>query len=89
MPGVQTVTVAEDEADSRIDRWLRRRFPQLTQGRIERMLRKGELRVDGARAKASTAPPTLERDTCPGRQLRAGAPLTNVMQPPSTTCSVP
>ncbi len=54
MPGVQTVTVAEDEADSRIDRWLRRRFPQLTQGRIERMLRKGELRVDGARAKAST-----------------------------------
>lgn len=53
MPGVQTLTVAEDEADSRVDRWLRRRFPQLTQGRIEKMLRKGELRVDGARAKAS------------------------------------
>ena len=54
MPGVQTVTVEADEADSRVDRWLRRRFPQLTQGRIEKMLRKGELRVDGARAKAST-----------------------------------
>lgn len=54
MPGVQTVTVDEDEAESRVDRWLRRRFPQLTQGRIEKMLRKGELRVDGARAKAST-----------------------------------
>ncbi|MEE3101690.1 MAG: RluA family pseudouridine synthase [Pseudomonadota bacterium] len=54
MPGVQTIAIEADDADQRIDRWLRRRFPQLSQGRIEKMLRKGELRVDGARAKAST-----------------------------------
>lgn len=54
MSGVQTITVAEGEGDQRLDRWLKRRFPHLAQGRIEKMCRKGELRVDGARAKAST-----------------------------------
>ncbi len=54
MSGVRHITIESDEADQRIDRWLRKRFPQLGQGRIEKMLRKGELRVDGARAKASS-----------------------------------
>lgn len=53
MSGVETLTIAEDEAGQRLDRWLRRRFPQLSQGRIEKMCRKGELRVDGGRIKAS------------------------------------
>ena len=54
MSGVQTVTVGPGEGDQRLDRWLKRRFPQITQGRIEKGCRKGEIRVDGARAKAST-----------------------------------
>ncbi len=54
MSRVQTVTVEAGEGDQRLDRWLRRRFPHLAQGRIEKMCRKGELRVDGARVKTST-----------------------------------
>ncbi|SLN38244.1 Ribosomal large subunit pseudouridine synthase C [Pseudoruegeria aquimaris] len=54
MSGVQQVTVAEGEGDQRLDRWFRRHFPQLTQGRIEKMCRKGEIRVDGGRVKTST-----------------------------------
>ncbi len=54
MSGVKTVTVAAEEADQRLDRWLRRRFPHLAQGRIEKMCRKGELRVNGGRVKASS-----------------------------------
>lgn len=54
MSGVRSITVAEGEGGQRLDRWLRRRFPQLSQGRIEKMCRKGELRVDGGRVKAST-----------------------------------
>lgn len=54
MSAVQMVTVAPGEGDQRLDRWLKRRFPQLGQGRIEKMCRKGELRVDGGRVKAST-----------------------------------
>ena len=54
MSGVQVITVGDGEGDQRLDRWLKRRFPQLGQGRIEKLCRKGELRVDGARVKAST-----------------------------------
>ncbi len=54
MSGVQVITVAEGDGDQRLDRWLRRLFPHVSQGRIEKMCRKGELRVDGGRVKAST-----------------------------------
>lgn len=52
--GVQTILIEEGDADQRIDRWLRRLHPHVSQGRIEKMCRKGELRVDGGRVKAST-----------------------------------
>lgn len=54
MSGVQTITVEPGEGGQRLDRWLKRRFPQITQGRIEKGCRKGELRVDGARCKPAT-----------------------------------
>ncbi|MEL6204362.1 MAG: RluA family pseudouridine synthase [Pseudomonadota bacterium] len=54
MSGVQTITVASGEGAQRLDRWFRRRFPQVPQGRIEKMCRKGEIRVDGGRVKPAT-----------------------------------
>lgn len=54
MSRVQNITVGPGDADQRLDRWLKRLFPHLGQGRIEKMCRKGELRVDGGRVKAST-----------------------------------
>ena len=54
MSGVQTLIVTADETDQRLDRWLRRKFPHVGQGRIEKMCRKGELRVDGGRVKPAT-----------------------------------
>jgi 23S rRNA pseudouridine955/2504/2580 synthase len=54
MSGVRTLTVSPDDSGQRLDRWLRRQFPHVTQGRIEKMCRKGELRVDGGRVKAAT-----------------------------------
>ncbi len=54
MSGVQTLTVGTEEADQRLDRWFRRRFPHVSQGRIEKMCRKGEIRLDGGRVKAAT-----------------------------------
>ncbi|MGB2203171.1 MAG: RluA family pseudouridine synthase [Pseudooceanicola atlanticus] len=53
MSGVQHITVPSEDADQRLDRWLRRTFPQLTQGRIEKMCRKGDLRVDKGRVKSN------------------------------------
>jgi 23S rRNA pseudouridine955/2504/2580 synthase len=54
MSGVQHLTVAGDEAEQRLDRWLRRRFPHVTQGRIEKLCRRGEIRIDGGRVRAAS-----------------------------------
>ncbi|WP_419899903.1 RluA family pseudouridine synthase [Roseomonas sp. USHLN139] len=51
---IQHRTVHAADADSRLDRWFRRHFPQLTQGALQKMLRTGQVRVDGKRAEANT-----------------------------------
>jgi 23S rRNA pseudouridine955/2504/2580 synthase len=48
--GVQQLVVTPDENEMRIDRFLEARFPQLSFSHIQRIVRKGELRVDGKRA---------------------------------------
>jgi 23S rRNA pseudouridine955/2504/2580 synthase len=80
MSRVQTVTVEEGEGDQRLDRWIKRRFPQLSQGMIEKMCRKGECRVEGGRVKSSTR---LEE----GQQVRI-PPLPDRAAPPIVRTSV-
>ncbi len=53
MKAVETVEVSADDGVTRIDRWFRRRYPHLNQGQIEKLFRTGQVRVDGARVKAS------------------------------------
>jgi 23S rRNA pseudouridine955/2504/2580 synthase len=48
--GVQTVAVTPDESGMRVDRFLEARFPGLSFSHIQRIIRKGELRVNGRRA---------------------------------------
>jgi 23S rRNA pseudouridine955/2504/2580 synthase len=48
--GVQTVAVTADESGMRVDRFLEARFPGLSFSHIQRIIRKGELRVNGKRA---------------------------------------
>jgi 23S rRNA pseudouridine955/2504/2580 synthase len=50
--GVQTLAVTADEAGMRVDRFLEARFPSLSFSHIQRVIRKGELRVNGKRADA-------------------------------------
>jgi 23S rRNA pseudouridine955/2504/2580 synthase len=47
---VQTVVVTADEDNMRVDRFLEARFPGLSFSHIQRIVRKGELRVNGKRA---------------------------------------
>ncbi len=53
MKQVQTIPISDADGEVRIDRWFRRTFPQLTQGQVEKMIRTGQVRVDGARVRAS------------------------------------
>ncbi len=45
--------MSDDEADIRLDRWLRRHFPGLPQSLIQKLCRGGRIRVDGRRADAA------------------------------------
>jgi 23S rRNA pseudouridine955/2504/2580 synthase len=48
-----TVTVAEKDDGLRLDRWFRSHYPGLRHGALEKLLRTGQIRVNGGRAKAS------------------------------------
>ncbi|MGB1215938.1 MAG: RluA family pseudouridine synthase [Pikeienuella sp.] len=54
MSGVQKIEITESESDQRLDRWFRRLFPHIPQGRVEKLCRKGDIRIDGGRVKTST-----------------------------------
>lgn len=51
---VETIAVGEDEAGMRLDRWFRRRYPSLPQSHLNKIVRKGEIRVEGKRVEIST-----------------------------------
>jgi 23S rRNA pseudouridine955/2504/2580 synthase len=48
-PRVQTRAVTGDEAGLRLDRWFQRHFPELGHGALQRLLRTGQVRLDGKR----------------------------------------
>ncbi|MEM7570267.1 MAG: RluA family pseudouridine synthase [Pseudomonadota bacterium] len=51
---VQHVDVSSEDEGIRLDRWFKRHVPQLSFGQVSKMLRKGEIRLDGKRAEAKT-----------------------------------
>ena len=53
MTAVVQRKIKPDEDGLRLDRWFARHFPQLTHGRLEKLLRTGQVRVEGARVKAN------------------------------------
>ena len=52
MAGVETREVDADEAGMRLDRWFKQHYPGLGFGALQKMLRTGQVRVDGGRVKA-------------------------------------
>ncbi len=51
---VALIDVSDDEAGMRLDRWFHRRYPKLPQSHLNKIVRKGEVRVSGKRAEIST-----------------------------------
>ena len=74
MPQVETLKVNEDEDGMRLDRWFKAHYATLPHSRLEKLLRTGQVRVDGGRVKASTR---LEA----GQSVRV-PPLPDVAPPP-------
>ena len=53
MSGVQQLPVPEHDAGQRLDRWFKRLFPHVPHGKVEKLMRTGQLRVDGKRVKGA------------------------------------
>ncbi len=53
MSGVETRRVDRDEAGIRLDRWFKLHYPGLGFGHLQKLIRSGQVRVDGARVNAS------------------------------------
>jgi len=53
MSDVALVEVAAAEAGMRLDRWFRVHYPSVAHGALQKLLRTGQIRVDGGRAKAN------------------------------------
>jgi 23S rRNA pseudouridine955/2504/2580 synthase len=82
MSGVSHIEVGADDAEMRLDRFLKKRFPQLTQGAVQKLLRTGQIRIDGKRAEANARleagqsiriPPLPKADEDAPRETKAPA----------------
>jgi 23S rRNA pseudouridine955/2504/2580 synthase len=74
MSGVETIPVAADDGEIRLDRWFKRHYPALGHGRLEKLLRTGQVRINGHRAKAGDR-------VAPGQLIRV-PPLGDLSAPP-------
>ena len=81
MGGIATLEIAPEDGDQRLDRWFKRHYPALGHGRLEKLLRTGQIPVNGKRARAGTrlapgdrvrVPPLPDRDE--GRAPRRATP---------------
>ncbi|WP_412057870.1 RluA family pseudouridine synthase [Bartonella sp. DGB2] len=52
MAGVEVKKVGSDENGMRLDRWFKTYYPGLGFGQLQKLLRSGQIRVDGGRAKS-------------------------------------
>ena len=53
MTPVDYCTILAEDEDQRLDRWLKKHFPSLNQIKIEKLCRKGAIRINGGRVKPS------------------------------------
>jgi 23S rRNA pseudouridine955/2504/2580 synthase len=74
MSGVQIRAVGPEDAELRLDRWFRRHFPGLGHGRLEKLLRTGQIRIDGKRARAGDRLETGQSIRVPPLEEWAGGP---------------
>ncbi len=79
--GAFTRPVATDDEGLRLDRWFRRHYPALGHVQLEKLLRTGQVRLDGKRAKASDRiaagqavrlPPQVAHEAAPERSRQTG-----------------
>jgi 23S rRNA pseudouridine955/2504/2580 synthase len=78
--GVKIVTVTPDESVMRVDRFLEARFPGLSFSYIQRIIRKGEVRVDGKRTEPKARLEAGQKLRIPPLKFEAPKPRTDALK---------
>jgi len=74
LTSVRKVSVGPDRAGQRIDNFLRNELPGVPKGRLYRLLRRGEVRVNGGRVRAEYRLQAGDEVRVPPARIRDGAP---------------
>jgi len=74
MAGIEHKQVDNDEAGMRLDRWFKVHYPGLGFGQLQKLLRSGQVRIDGGRAKSDTRVQPGQMIRIPPMEVDAKAP---------------
>lgn len=80
MSSVEIIEVSADDSGVRLDKWFKNRFPTLGHGKLQKLLRTGQVRVDGGRVKSGTRLVTGQQIRVPplGDNLPKQAPVATI-----------
>ncbi len=76
----QTLQVTEDEEGMRLDRWFKRRLPGLSLSHLNKIVRTGQVRVDGARVKTATRLSAGQKIRVPPIEIAPPAPKPKISE---------
>lgn len=78
MAGIEQISVEDGEAGMRLDRWFKIHYPGLAFGQLQKLLRTGQIRVDGGRVKTDSRvqPGQVVRVPPLGIDRKSAAPTT-------------
>lgn len=78
MAGVEQIKIEPDEDGMRLDRWFKQHYPGLGFGPLQKLLRSGQIRLDGGRAKSDTRVQAGQLVRIPPLAVdrKSGAPVT-------------
>jgi 23S rRNA pseudouridine955/2504/2580 synthase len=79
--GLARTRVTADETGMRLDRWFHLHYPRLTHAHLNKLLRTGQVRVDGRRAKANQRLEADEEIKVPPLDLAARGPEPDEVRP--------
>jgi 23S rRNA pseudouridine955/2504/2580 synthase len=79
--GLARTRVTADETGMRLDRWFHLHYPQLTHAHLNKLLRTGQVRVDGRRAKANLRLEAEQEVKVPPLDLTARGPEADEARP--------
>ncbi len=77
---VQNLQVTEDEEGMRLDRWFKRRLPTLSLSHLNKIVRTGQVRVDGARVKTATRLAAGQKVRVPPLEVAPPAPKPKISE---------